>query len=198
MKIALLVIDAQKVYTDSRSELFCEGADRTLRQINRLISAFVKRRLPIIFVRHVHKDDASDLGRMFDFAGDFEDFNFKSGSEEVKYDPRLRFPKRPLEIIKNRYSAFAGTKLNDSLKKLGVKRVVVCGFMTNFCCDSTAREAHDKDYYVDFIVDATGTPGLDSMDQKHIRRAVAEMLAAGYACVYSADEFLRKFGRHKS
>ena len=192
MKSALLVIDAQKIYTNPKSELFCKNADKTLVKINRLIRAFHKRGFPIIFVRHVHKANGADLGRMFDFAGDFEDFNFKSGTDEVNLDPRLERPERARELIKNRYSAFAGTKLDRILKTLKVDRVLICGFMTNFCCDSTAREAHDKDYYVDFVADATGTPGLDSMDQKDIRRAVSEMLAAGYACVYSTAQFLKE------
>jgi len=191
MKKALLVIDAQKIYTDPHSELFCRNPGSTLKQINRLIGAFHKRRLPIVLVRHVHKIDGSDLGRMFDFAGDFEDFNFKSGSSDVDFDSRLNRPGEALTLTKKRYSAFAGTKLDRTLRQLKVGGVVICGFMTNFCCDSTARDAHDRDYYVDFIADATGTPGLKSMDQKAIRHITSEMLAAGYACVYSTERFLK-------
>jgi len=192
MKTALLVIDAQKIYTDPNSEMFCKSADKTLTRINQLVGAFHTKGLPIIFVRHIHRADGSDLGRMFDFSGEFEGFNFKSGSEEVEFDPRLKRPARSRQIIKNRYSAYSGTKLDRMLKSLKVDTVVICGFMTNFCCDSTARDAHDRDYYVDFVTDATGTPGLDSMDQKGLRSAVSEMLSAGYARVYSTDRFLKE------
>ena len=64
------------------------------------------------------------------------------------------------------------------------------GFMTNFCCESTARDAHDRDYYVDFILDATGTPGLEKLNQEQIKLASAQTLSAGYANVLKTKKFL--------
>jgi nicotinamidase-related amidase len=154
MKKALLVVDAQKVYTSNDSDLHCPDSTKTIERINKLIREFQERREPIIMIRHVHKVDGSDLGRMFDFSGEpEEDFNFKEGSEEVEYDGQLHRPQTAREIIKNRYSAFEGTDLEKFLKREGIDGVVICGFMTNFCCDSTARCAHDKDYFVDFIIE---------------------------------------------
>ena len=37
MKIALLVIDPQKIYTDKDSDMFCKDATRTIARINSLI-----------------------------------------------------------------------------------------------------------------------------------------------------------------
>lgn len=195
MKTALLVLDAQEIYTNPKSELYCKNSKRTLEKINKLIQAFHKAGNPIILVRHIHKKDGSDLGRMFDYAGEVEDFNFKEGSEEVEFAKGLLRPKESLEIQKKRYSAFADTGLGKTLNELGVERVVVCGFMTNFCCDSTARDAHDQDYFVDFIVDATGTPGVETMEQGAIRRTVGDLLKEGYACVYSAKGYLASIGK---
>lgn len=190
MTSALLVLDVQKIYTDPDSELCCEGGKETIAKINKLIDAFQEKGDPIYLIRHAHAPDGSDLGRMFDFAGEEEDFNFKRGTHEVEYDERLHRPRGVIEIEKTRYSAFSGTALTEDLAKRGVTRVVVCGFMTNFCCDSTAREAHDRDFYVDFITDATGTPGTDGHDQEKLRSIVSELLAEGYAVVRNADEFL--------
>ena len=192
MSTALLVIDAQRIYTDSDSEMFSQEADKTVVKINSLVRGFEAAGDPIIYVRHVHKPDGSDLGRMFDYTGEpADDFNFKADSEEVEYSTDLRLAERRHEIIKSRYSAFAGTDLDALLKRLQVDTVVVCGFMTNFCCDSTAREAHDRDYFVDFILDATGTPGTENLKQGRIREVVGELLGAGYARVMSADEYLK-------
>src|SRR4030042_1753250 len=153
MKTALLVIDVQKVYTDSKSGFYCKQANKTVKNINRLVETFQEENAPIYLIRHIHKTDGSDLGRMFDFTGEAEkDFNFKEGSGEVEYDDGLIKPKNAVEIIKNRYSALEGTKLDSMLKKEGIKKVIICGFMTNFCCESTARSAHDKNYYVDLII----------------------------------------------
>jgi nicotinamidase-related amidase len=191
MSRALLVIDAQRVYTDQTSELFCKAAGDTLEKINSLIKAAKRAGDLIVYVRHVHKADGSDLGRMFDFTGEPEsDFNFKEGSPEVDYDPRLARVAGAPEVVKNRYSAFTGTNLDEILRQHNVDTVVVCGFMTNFCCDSTARDAHDRDYFVDLIIDATGTPGTEHMGQVEIRKAVADFHAAGYSRVARTDRFL--------
>jgi ureidoacrylate peracid hydrolase len=64
--------------------------------------------------------------------------------------------------------------------------------MTNFCCESTARDAHDRDYYVDFIIDATGTPGLEKLNQEQIKLASAQTLSTGYANILKTEEFLLK------
>jgi len=192
MNTALLVIDAQKIYTDPDSELYCKDAKGTIKRINSLIERFQQKKDPIFLIRHMHKPDGSDLGRMFDYLGEpEEDFNFKKGTEEVEYDDNLIKPRDAIEISKARYSAFAGTDLDKKLKRLGVERVVICGFMTNFCCESTSRSAHDNDYFVDFIVDATGTPGTDNMDEKKIRSVVGEFMASGFARVMSTKDYLK-------
>ena len=193
MATALLVIDAQRVYTTTGGELYCKDAGKTVAHINQLIERFRAKKEPVIFIRHVHKRDGSDLGRMFDFAGPAEDFGFKENSDEVTYDEKLAVPAKPDEIVKCRYSSFAGTGLHEKLKKMDVTRVVVTGFMTNFCCDTTARDAHDLDYYVDFILDATGTPGTAKMDQDQVRDAVGDFLGGGFARVMSTREFLEQF-----
>ncbi|MEM5785220.1 MAG: isochorismatase family cysteine hydrolase [Candidatus Aenigmatarchaeota archaeon] len=192
MKEALLVIDVQKIYTESDSNLCCVGNDKTIENINKLIDNFTKRNELIIMVRHMHKKDGSDLGRMFDFAGESEDFNFKEDSNEVKYAENLKRPKNVIEITKNRYSAFKNTDLDRILKKHKVKKVVICGFMTNFCCESTAREAHDMDYFVDFIIDATGCPDLPSLTQNQIKKVVSETLANGWAVMLTTDEYIKQ------
>ena len=191
---ALLVIDAQKIYTDPTSGLYCPDSRVTVTKINKLVKLFERKKLPIFFIRHMHKKNGSDLGRMFDFSGVVpKDFDFKENSAEVEYTEKLYFPKEFVEIRKNRYSSFIGTSLEAKLKKEKVNRVVITGFMTNFCCESAARDAHDRDYFVDFILDATGTPGAETMNEKQVRKAVGEFLSMGFARVSSARNFAKKF-----
>jgi ureidoacrylate peracid hydrolase len=191
MITALLVIDVQRIYTDPKSEMYCKDARGTVGRINRLIERYQAEGLPIFLVRHIHKADGTDLGRMFDYSGEPEpEFNFREGTPEVEYDPRLTQPASSRELVKNRYSAFAGTDLDQRLRAGKVERVAICGFMTNFCCESTARSAHDLDYFVDFVVDATGTPGTEKFKELKIRDVVAELLGAGFAQVMSTRSHL--------
>ena len=194
MTNALLVIDAQKIYTNRKSEMFCKDAAGTIQRINKLIEAFSERKLPVIYIRHQHKKSGSDAGNLFDYegTGESEGISFIEGSEEVQYDQDLVVKKPTREIVKTRYSAFKNTSLSDTLKSLKVSRIAICGFMTNFCCESTAREAFDLDYFVDFIVDATGTPGTDNFDEKKIRTVVSELLGAGFARVFETKKYLKE------
>lgn len=196
MKTALIVIDAQKIYTSLKFSLYCRDSKGTIERINELIERFQRHTDPLVYVRHIHKTDGTDLGRMFDYTGvPDDDFNFKERSEEVEYDERLIRPKGAIEIVKTRYSSFQGTTLHQHLKSLGVGCLVICGFMTNFCCESTARDAHDLDYFVDFITDATGTPGIETLNEREIRTIVGKLLEAGFARVSTTRNYLKTIGK---
>jgi len=190
--IALLVIDVQKVYSLNHSRLKVNNVGNIVENINKIIRYFENKNLPIIYIRHLHDADGSDAGRMYDFSGKTSKIGFKKGSLEAEYIDDLIIIKGAPEIIKNRYNSFFNTDLADLLNKLKINRVVIVGFMTNFCCESTARDAHDRDYYVDFIIDATGTPGLEKLNQEQIKLASAQTLSTGYANILKAEEFLLK------
>jgi ureidoacrylate peracid hydrolase len=64
--------------------------------------------------------------------------------------------------------------------------------MTNFCCESTARQAHDLDYFVDFVVDGTGTCGTDKFTETEVRDIVADTLSSGYARVTKTTAILKR------
>jgi ureidoacrylate peracid hydrolase len=199
MKQALIVIDVQKIYTMKSSEMFCQDADKTVARINKLVDAFKLQNNPIAYIRHQHRKDRSDIGHLFNFdGGEIEEVNFLEGSEEVNYDDRLHRISNSIEIVKTRYSAFAGTDLEAKLRKLGVQRIAVTGFMTNFCCESTARSAFDLDFFVDAIIDATGTPGTDNCNQAQIRKESAEVLGAGFARVLTTEKYLKTLAIQKA
>jgi ureidoacrylate peracid hydrolase len=189
---ALLVIDVQNVYAAADSPLYVASLPQSLARINALIRAFSSAGKPVIYVRHVHRPDGRDAGRMFDFAGSAEPVGFVDGSSEAEYVPELLIVPEGLHITKRRYSSFEGTELDGILRSLGTDTVAICGYMTNFCCDSTARAAHDRDYFVDFIADATGAPDLsESFTETEILAAVGTTLSAGFARVYETEAYLR-------
>jgi nicotinamidase-related amidase len=189
--IALLVIDAQKVYSLTNSRLKVANIENTIKNINKIIRYFENKNLPIIYIKHLNNPDGSEAGRMYDFSGKTRKIGFKKGSLEAEYIDDLIIIKGAPEIIKNRYNSFFNTDLADLLNKLKINHLVIVGFMTNFCCESTARDAHDRDYDVDFIIDATGTPDLGKLNQEQIKLASAQTLSAGYAHILKTEEFLK-------
>lgn len=188
---ALLVIDVQNIYAAADSPLFVREFGESLGRINALARGFAAGGRPVIYVRHIHRADGRDAGRMFDFSGAAEPVGFVEGSAEAEYVPELEIVPGGLHVTKHRYSCFEGTELEAILRSLDVKTVAICGYMTNFCCESTARAAHDRDYFVDFIVDATGAPDLaENFGQEEIKRAVSATLSGGFARICAAEAYL--------
>jgi nicotinamidase-related amidase len=195
MARAVLVIDVQKVYTDPSSPLHCFGNEVAIANINRVLLAAEAAGDLVVHVRHVLAPDGSDAGRMFDFSGEAGEPGFVAGTGEVEDDPRLKVPADAMTISKQRYSCFIGTDLDRLLRERSIDRIVVTGFMTNFCCEATARNGHDLDYFVDFLLDATGCPDLsDTATQEVIKAGTAATLSGGFARVMTTAEWLADAG----
>ncbi len=64
-------------------------------------------------------------------------------------------PAEPV-IIKHRYSAFAGTDLEQVLRRRGARSLLLTGVSTDTCVESTAREGYFRDFYVTLVADCCG------------------------------------------
>jgi len=95
---------------------------------------------------------------------------------------------RPQEkvIYKHRYSAFYNTDLEITLRCLKITDLVICGIMTNLCCETTARDAFMRDYRVFFLLDATGTT------DEELHLSTLRNVAFGFAYVTKTEDILRK------
>jgi nicotinamidase-related amidase len=114
------------------SPRFIEGHETAIANMKRLASAVAQCGDLLIYVRHVHRNDGSDAGRMFDYLGSSSEIGFVEGSDHVLFDPRLMLLPDALQVIKSRYWAFVGTNLHDTLRERKVDRIVVTGFISNF------------------------------------------------------------------
>ncbi|MET1029093.1 MAG: isochorismatase family cysteine hydrolase [Dongiaceae bacterium] len=191
MKSALLLIDVQKIYTTAGSPLLVEGHEIAIDHMNKLIAHADARGDLVVYIRHVHKKNGADAGRMFDYLGTAGEIGFVEETDDVELDPRLKISSNGISLTKNRYSAFVNTTLDQLLKQRQINRIVVTGFMTDYCCETTARHAHDLDYYVDFVIDATGCPdAAPDIRQPQIKAVSAAVLQGGFAQVLTTDDYL--------
>jgi nicotinamidase-related amidase len=97
----------------------------------------------------------------------------------------------PLEqiVAKARYSAFAGTRLDQLLRSHGIKTLVLCGVATSGCVESTTRDAFCADYYVVTASDACA----DYDPERHDVSLRKIDLSFGY--VVDCDRILESWGR---
>jgi nicotinamidase-related amidase len=89
-------------------------------------------------------------------------------------------------ILKHRYSAFYHTDLETILRCLKVEDLVICGVMTNLCCESTARDAFYRDFRVFFPADGTASVS----EEMHV--ATLMNLAYGFAVISSVGDIIKQ------
>ena len=167
---ALLVIDMQYY--------FKEMIEPILMNVVSLINVCKTSGVEIFFTRHGHRDPAIDGGMLERWWGDLIHY----GSAEWELLKELDSNKNGAIIDKNRYSAFFGTDLDERLKDLGIKDLLICGVMTNCCCETTARDAFIRDYRVFFLSDATATVNVE------LHLASLKNLAYGFAHIVDTRE----------
>ena len=81
--------------------------------------------------------------------------SFARGAANWQLWPTLDIRPGDLVLDKTRFSAFVpGTcALHDMLQPRGIDTVIVTGTLTNVCCESTARDAMQRNYKVVFVTD---------------------------------------------
>ncbi len=86
-------------------------------------------------------------------------------------------------IVKNYPNAFVATDLDEHLKGLGVKNVILVGFMTHMCINSTARGAFNLGYSPTIVDAATATRDLPGAGRNGATVDAAALHIASLAAV---------------
>lgn len=198
-QVALLVIDVQHDYFTPGGSAEVPSAGTILPTINRLIDGFRAVDKPVIFIRHANRADGSDAGRMMDFVPGGVVDAFVEGSAGAEFEPSLDYRSGDLVVTKRRYDSFLGTELDAILRTAGCRAIVITGLMTSFCCETTARAGHGRDYEVLFVEDANEGPDLvaadgSTIDHRTVLASTVAALSAGFAEVVPAHEVLARVG----
>jgi nicotinamidase-related amidase len=188
---ALLVVDMLDEFVKPHwSPFWVPEATAQVPRIRRLIDGCREAGVPVIYTANaVHSRDM-DVVRgskhlpLFRVERGIMAQLFQKASIYSDLEPEPQ----DLVILKPTYDAFVGTRLDITLRNLGVDTVVICGTMTNFCCGTTARSAYMHGYNVVFGSDVT------SSDMEELHRAEIRTLRRGFAMVLSSQEILSAFG----
>jgi nicotinamidase-related amidase len=141
---ALLVIDVQNDYFPGGAWAL-PGAERALPNILRLIEGAREREEPVVFIRHVAPEGSPVFAR-----------GSRGGALHEGLGARPADP----AFEKAHPSAFQDTGLADWLDEAGIGALDLCGFMTQMCCDTTAREAYARGFKVRLFSDACAARDL--------------------------------------
>ncbi|SQJ24365.1 Isochorismatase family protein yecD [Serratia rubidaea] len=133
MKPALLIIDVQKgLFVPPPAD-----ADAVIERINQLSARARQSGVPVIFVQHQTADR-----------------ELEHGSDGWQIEPRLQVADTDLRVEKTTPDSFLRTNLQALLEQHGVTQLVICGYSTEYCVDSTTRRAAGHGYPVVLAADA--------------------------------------------
>ena len=143
---ALLVIDVQNEYFTGTMPI--TYPKDSFSNILSSIDVAHQNNIPVILIQHVSKDPTART--------------FRRDSHEVEIHPEVLAKGYDLITQKHQASSLYQTTLKAFLKEHHIDTVVISGYMTQMCCDTTARHAAHLGYKVKFLSDATGTLNLSS------------------------------------
>lgn len=138
MLTALLIIDTQRALFDADPRPL--EADAVLARINTLADRARANAAPVFFIQH--ETPAGDLAH---------------GSKGWQLQPKLVVRPGDQHVRKTTPDSFLRTDLQDRLRAAGVNRLVVCGYASEFCVDTTVRRAAALGYPVVLASDAHTT-----------------------------------------
>ncbi|MBK8793305.1 MAG: cysteine hydrolase [Holophaga sp.] len=175
---ALLLIDCQMAWDDpywgARNNPGAEG------QIARLLAAFRQAGHPVIHVKHNAKDPHSPL---------------HPAEPGNAFKPEAMPLSTEMVFEKSVHAAFIGTGLEAHLREQEIDRLVIAGFITNWCVSSTARMANNLGFKAVVVHDACATfafedPFGEMVPADTLHRVGLTELHGAFAMVLGTDDLL--------
>jgi len=181
---ALIVIDLQEDFVDPSKPMCVPEAYRQIPRVKELIAGCRERDIPVIFTEHTIAEDAT--GGYYEWEDAIRDGATKEGHPNTAvYHELAPRPDERIIRAKHTYDSFAGTDLDFILRDRGVKTVIICGTLTNYCCEATARSAFSLHYNVVFGSDVCATNSALNHE------ATLRTMRYGYARVMDRHTILR-------
>ena len=177
---ALLVIDVQNEYFTGK--LPVAHPRDSLSRVLAAMDAAQAAHVPVVVVQHASPQPDAAV--------------FRKGSREWELHPEVAMRPRDALIAKSLPGSFTGTQLEAWLRERGIGTVVVAGYMTQMCCDTTARQALHLGFNVEFLADATGTLAFKNaageVTAEELHRATLVTQQMRFATVLPTAEWIKR------
>ncbi len=151
---ALIVTDVQNDFCAGGALAIREG-DRIIPRLNILVDAFTASDLPVLFTRDWHPPNHCSFKEN---GGPWPPHCLRN-TRGAAFHPNLQVPKsgtiisKATEPDREAYSAFQGTNLSSTLKKMSVTELFIGGFATDYCIKNTVGDALKEGFLVNVLTD---------------------------------------------
>lgn len=181
MRKALLVIDVQQEYFEGPYRI--EYPINSLDNIVRVLKFAGSTEVNTVVVQHTSKSGK----------------HFVKRSPGWALRPEIKAFKPDLYLEKTLPGAFTGTDLETWLRDGDIDTVVISGYMTHLCCDTTARQAYHLGFNVEFLSDATGSLSLrfgnEAIGAQTVHKTFLAAQASQFSKVLTVDEWMANSGQ---
>ena len=212
-RTAVIVVDMENDFADKggmfdRAGADISGAQKAIAPTAKVLAAARQAGMKIIYLKMGYRPDLSDLGAP-DSVNRTRHLKFGVGQKIRAPDgresrilirdtwntdivPELKPQAGDIVIYKTRFSGFYQTGLDATLKKLGIKYLIVTGVTTSICVESTVRDAMFRDYLCVLLRDCMSEPiGHDLPRTNHEASLLnAEVL---FGWVSDSEQFIKAF-----
>lgn len=169
-KRALLVIDMLNDFVLEGAPLEVPSTRKVIPAIKREIDRAHKEGEPVIYICDSHEPNDSEFQR---FQWPVHAVKGTGGAQVVD---ELKPSKDDIIIEKTTYSGFYKTKLDNTLKTLGIDTLRLTGCVTHICVMFTASDAVLRGYNIEVVKDAVA--GLSDEDHEAALRIMKDVLGA--------------------
>ena len=150
---AVLVIDVQTGLFSAQPRPL--EAEAVIARINAVTAQARQAGAPVIFIQHDGGANDEDLAPFTDGWKLHSDLQVRPGDVVIR---------------KTTCDAFYGTSLEAELRSRGITTLLLMGFATDFCVDSTLRSAASKDFAVIVVADAHTTADNPVLSAEQVRQ----------------------------
>ena len=177
MTHALVVIDVQNEYIDGGLPIAHPPVEQSLERITAVMDIAAANDVAIVLVRHTESDAEGGV-----FVRDSAGWQLHDSVSSRPHD---------YLIDKELPGSFTGTDLQDWLLAREIDTIVIAGYMTHMCVDTTARQAAHLGLTAIVLSDATGTIDLgEDLPAEVVHQVELAVLGDGLATVMTSAQWV--------
>jgi len=179
LKLAIIVIDMLNDFVGGK--LGFERAKAIVPNIRRLLDFAHERGIPVIYVCDAHTPEDPELKLWGEHA--------MAGSEGAQVVPELNPTKKDSVLEKHTYDIFFNTDMDEMLRGMGVKKLVLTGVVTEICVQNSAAGAFLRGYEIAVPEDCVASP------DESVHRASLEYMKRVYGVnITNSNELIKRVG----
>lgn len=182
-KTALVLIDLQK-----ESNFGVEDVKGAVKNSKNLIAECRKNNIPIIYTRQINRGDKIGLSYDEPLKADDTPLYYSTNTDSYEVLDEIAPKKDDIIIDKYRWSAFYETSLDLLLRSIGVKHLIIGGFVTDGCLMTSVFDGYFRNYQINLVKDICGA----SNEGAHMASILIMANWVYGIHVYNTDQLINK------